>query len=557
MGVDASRLLWVVVAGLAAVGVLSVALTLDDPGVAIDEPVNVALGKRLYFALTTQPLSFLQSETIDAHWRAAHDHPPLTRFLLGAAHAVGDPRPDAANQFSIRAARLASAVAFGVVLLVVSRLAWRLAGPVGGVAAGLSCLTLPRLFGHAHFASPEVLSTAAVLIGLASAARMIEAWRSEQWTAQRLWLAPAGICLGLALATKLTAVVLPLAVGVVWLWLVRLRRWPALAAYWLLGGFVFVLLWPWMWPVEIPGYSPGWAGSFERLHEFLRTGFDRATIYVGYMGRQYPNDAGPVPWHFVWVYFVATVPIATHVLALCGLPRMFRTALHDPAAALVLLQLALLLAAFTFPVERYDGERLFLSAFPLWAIVAGVGAERVATALSRWAPRSVVVALAWGASASGAVAIARFHPYELSYYNVAVGGLAGAERLGLEPTYWGDSISNEILDVFATRAEAGECAVVAPTLLDAHAVSLASPATMRKGVGVATPRTAAERGCRWALVFRRTGYLGDPLPLRIMSRGKVVHEVSRDGVWLARLYELPAGFPWLEEEVNSAESGGS
>jgi 4-amino-4-deoxy-L-arabinose transferase-like glycosyltransferase len=554
---DAIQMSWVFAAGLAVVGVWAVCWTLGDPGVTIDEPVNVALGKRLYVSLTSQPFSFLRPETIDAQWRGARDHPPLTRLLLGAAHALGDPRPEAADRFSIQAARLGSALAFGVVLLVVTRLAWRLAGPIGGVAGGFSCLTLPRLFGHAHFASPEVLSTAAVLVGLASAGRMVEAWRTAEWTARRLWLAPAGVCLGLALATKLTAVLLPLAVGVVWLQFVRLRHAPAVVVYWLLGGIVFVLLWPWLWPVEIPGYSAGWDGSFERLREFLRTGFDRATIYVGYLGRQYPNEAGAVPWHYVWVYFIATVPVATHLLALCGLPRMIRASCKDAGAALVLVQLALLLGAFTLPVERYDGERLFLSVFPLWAIVAGAGANRVAEWFSCWAPKPVAAALVWGASASGAAAIARIHPYELSYYNAAVGGLAGAERLGLEPTYWGDSLSREILDAFAMHADAGECAVVAPALLDAYAVSLASAATTSKGVRVATPQTAQDCGCRWALVFRRTGYLGDPLPQRILSRGRVVHEISRDGVWLARLYELPAGFPWLEDQVNSVENGGS
>ena len=32
------------------------------------------------------------------------------------------------------------------------------------------------------------------------------------------------------------------------------------------------------------------------------------------------------------------------------------------------------------------------------------------------------------------------HPFELSYYNLLTGGLAGAERLGLELTYWSDAV---------------------------------------------------------------------------------------------------------------------
>ncbi len=36
--------------------------------------------------------------------------------------------------------------------------------------------------------------------------------------------------------------------------------------------------------------------------------------------------------------------------------------------------------------------------------------------------------------------VVTIHPFGLSYYNLLVGGLPGAERLGLELTYWGDAV---------------------------------------------------------------------------------------------------------------------
>ena len=46
------------------------------------------------------------------------------------------------------------------------------------------------------------------------------------------------------------------------------------------------------------------------------------------------------------------------------------------------------------------------------------------------------------------------HPFGLSYYNGLVGGLPGAERLGLELTYWNDPVDQVLLDQLAREAPA-------------------------------------------------------------------------------------------------------
>ena len=44
------------------------------------------------------------------------------------------------------------------------------------------------------------------------------------------------------------------------------------------------------------------------------------------------------------------------------------------------------------------------------------------------------------------------HPFGLSYYNELVGGLPGAERLGLELTYWNDPVDQLLLDELGREA---------------------------------------------------------------------------------------------------------
>ena len=43
------------------------------------------------------------------------------------------------------------------------------------------------------------------------------------------------------------------------------------------------------------------------------------------------------------------------------------------------------------------------------------------------------------------------HPFGLSYYNMLTGGLPGAQKLGLELTYWGDAVDRVLLNRLAAE----------------------------------------------------------------------------------------------------------
>ena len=62
--------------------------------------------------------------------------------------------------------------------------------------------------------------------------------------------------------------------------------------------------------------------------------------------------------------------------------------------------------------------------------------------------------------------------------------LAGADRLGLEPTYWGDSLTPRLLDKLAAAAEPDDKAVLAPTLYGGHAAYQMTPRLAAKRVVV-------------------------------------------------------------------------
>lgn len=526
---------------LGLVGLLAVLVTLDDPGLTVDEPINVGHGKRLVWTIRSAPGDLVAARGVARLWRKGHDHPPLGRLLLGLCHHSFDTVPDEVGVFNPRLARAASAIAFAVAVMTCVRIGWNLAGAVAGMSAGLALLLMPRVFGHAHLAGLDMIAASAFLLGLAAAGWAFSD-RSHEGGAAGRWgrIAIAGLVFGLALSTKLTNILLVPAVGVVVLARYRKRGLPGLIGWGLIGAAVFVVSWPWLWPLDLEGYSPGLWGSCERIREYLAIGLDRPTIYVWYLGRQYPSAAEAVPWHYAWTYFLLTVPVGLQLIGLfLGLPRMLGRARNSALAGMVLAAIAVILGFFTLPIDRYDGERLLLAAFPPWAIVIGVGCQVLVEGLARFLPRGVALGSLAILLASQVVGPWKMHPFELSYFSRAVGGLRGAVDRGLESTYWGDSLSAEILGELARQAEPGEPVVLIPSLHSGHAPYLTSAALREKGVAIVSADDPAARDARLALLFHRGGYLVDPLPRWILEKGRVVAEVARDGVWLARVYRLP------------------
>lgn len=522
-------------------GLLAVLVTLDDPGLTVDEPINVAYGKRLVWTIRSAPDDLVTARGVERLWRKGYDHPPLGRLFLGLCHHSFDTVPDDAGTFNPRLARAASALAYALAMMTCVRVGWSLGGGVGGLASGIALLLMPRLFGHAHFASLDMIAASAFLLGLAAAGWSF-ADRSLELGAAARWgrIALSGIILGLALGTKLTNILLVPAVGAVVLARFRKRGLPGLVGWGLIGAAVFVATWPWLWPFDLNGYSPGLWGSWERIREYLAIGLERPAIYVWYFGFQFPNAERAVPWHYAWTYFLLTIPVGLQLIGLAlGLPRMLVRARDSALAGMVLAAIAVILGFFTLPIDRYDGERLFLAAFPPWAIVIGVGCQVLVEGIARFLPRGFALGALVILLALQVVGPWKMHPFELSYFSRAVGGLSGAVARGLEATYWGDTLSEEILGELARQAEPGEAVVLIPSLHSGHAPYLTSVALREKGVGVVSADDPVARDARLALLFHRGGYLVDPLPRWILKEGKVVAEVSRDGVWLARVYRLP------------------
>jgi 4-amino-4-deoxy-L-arabinose transferase-like glycosyltransferase len=570
----------------AAAAAWTLSPTGGGPGVTCDEWYDAYVGKGYVTALRHEGLAFFRPANIEQHMGFALDgpphHPPLGFWLIGWAHWLIDPAPDDSGALYIPAARFASVVEYGVLVWLVGAWLARREGAVAGAAASAAVALVPRVFGHAHLAALDVLTALAIFGALLA---LIEATdRGGGWRRMAL----AGLVWGLALLVKLHGV-LVLAPVVAWLaWRYRWQAWKPLLAWLAAGSATFFIGWPWLWLNPV----------VHALHHF-RSGAMRTPLHCYYLGQVWKDVE--VPWHYPWVIFLATVPLGFLLLGGLGLwtirPRRSKAAASATTAAqggsagaspsrtsefpgsatavasyrLLAGTLTLLLLAFSLPgVPVYDGARLFLAAYPLWAVLVGLGA-RWLWELPHWrgvpvALRGAVVGALLLAQATG---IAMYHPFYLSHYSLAVGGLDGAEQLGLETTYWGDTLDGPLLSAAAREARDAKL-LLAPALapFQTAGVQVSTPdfapnASNLTLVGwdPAAPQEAT--GCRLALVYRRRADLAAAAFIVEDPRAEVLAERSRGGVWLARLYRLPEDADamyrrWKEEtRADSTVEGGT
>lgn len=537
----------------------------EGPGVTLDEIFNIQTGVYLWRSLVNEGAGFFTpsvAERIFTDPLANPDHPPLGRLGIGLTHdltlALAPPAVPSAGPYSLVCARVGPATAFALTVLLVGWTAARWYGAIAGWVAATSLALMPHVFAHAHLASLETfvgLTYTATVLYVASRWSTSQTALSAQRTIAAVpWGAVilGGVLFGLTLLTKIQAVLLPIPIGLWCLWRWGWRSIPMMLLFGLTGLGLFIAAWPWIWldPVD-------------HLLQYLGRATDRPTLYCHYLGERYADR--DVPWHYSFVMFAVSVPIVLHALGLWSVGRPFRASndstgrVWDDRSLLLVTCVLFVLVFFALPgITVYDGTRLFLVIYPLWAVLIGRGAARLmakmteaitsddaATSPHRHARKPLVAALALviGTQSVGAVSL---HPCQLSYYNLLTGGLAGADVLGFEPTYWRDSLTREFLQQVADRVPAGTTLYLAPVLHPANRLDLPllSPILQHHGLTVDSydHTDPAKQDMRYVLVYRRHADPWsslEPAP----AGGQLLAEVTRRGVQLAALYDLTPSSP--------------
>ncbi|MGL5096314.1 MAG: ArnT family glycosyltransferase [Planctomycetia bacterium] len=252
-----------------------------------------------------------------------------------------------------------------------------------------------------------------------------------------------GASIGLAMATKLTGWFLPLPYIAWSIW----RAWRGNARPLLVVGplsagcalAVCLFLNVGWWPDPVGGV----AGFFRS--NLTRT--DTIPIPSLFLGTVHPFS---LPWYNTAVWTVVAIPVSVVLFGLLGAGSAMAAGARNPHAVLLLLLWLLIMVLRSLPqAPGHDGARQLAVGFAFFGALAGFGVEM----LRRWASRRANARLgticAWAAAAAaGGESIAScvaYHPVRLSYYSPVVGGLNGAAALGMEPTYFWDSLTPDAL----------------------------------------------------------------------------------------------------------------
>ncbi len=511
----------------------------QGPGLTVDESFNVQQGVYLvecarHYGLGLLDLRSLQEVFNDKLYLA--DHPPLGRFWLGLHHHLAwwFAPPAEPDGFAVTAcARVGSATALALTILLIGWYAGAAYGPLTGILAAALLPLMPRIWGHAHLASLETITNLTCTAAVLAVARF---WNKAAPPTVRAGLI-AGALLGLAFLTKIQAIFLPLPIIVWSIWRWRRAAEKPLLWWGIAATVVFLVGWPWLWldPVShIPAY-------------FART-TARATLSVWYFGVKYADHQ--VPWHYPWVIFAATVPLATLVAGgiSLGLRRRHSAkeeSISDQAGmGLLMANIVLPLVVFSLPgVAVYDAERLFLTVFPFWAILAARGlvllVERTFVDWKRKLANGAIGLILL----LQVVNLVRIAPCSLDDYSRLIGQAGGAEHQGLETCYWGDGVTRRLLEEAVANVPHGGELFVSPVLhlFQLEDLRQQSPILRRHQVRLLPYQGTPQPG-QYLLLFRRRADLPDELRFG-PANADLLAETRLQSAQLAGLYRFRSNVP--------------
>jgi hypothetical protein len=180
-----------------------------------------------------------------------------------------------------------------------------------------------------------------------------------------------------------------------------------------------------------------------------------------------------------------------------------------------------------FPgVNVYDGERMFIQAYPAWVLVAAGGISSLWENRESWKQPLLAMTMA----VTAFVLIQNF-PFYMDYYSGAVGGPVGAQKKGFESSYWYNALNPGMLDYLNREVppHGGVWMDFGNLLLGYYKGAGKLRSDIEIDGGIAPGITA------YKLLYLRQGYLGD---INGYLNAKAAYEVNYRGLALAKLIKV-------------------
>lgn len=421
-------------------------------------------------------------------------------------------------------------VLMAVLLFAMVRFLSARLGVAAGLGGGVLLVLSPRCFAHSFNNLKD--SPEACLYSLTVFAAYLALTRS----ALRWWLAAGALC-GFALAQKANALFIP----------VQLAVFLAVSRF-VLGSDPNNGL-RWSWKGLGAATATFLAAYFAASPLFWSDTVARVKLHFGYILSHgtVPEGgeaaAGFVEWWSGLVPIVCTTPPTVLALALTGLVVSSRCSTRLRLFLLIWLATPILRTVVLKGLS-YGGVRHNLELFPPLCAFAGLGlvavlglADRMANRLG--GSRAVTIALrslvVLGAVGPCALVTARTHPNGVCYFNSFVGGLAGAQELGVRDAtdYWGNSYWQGLEWLDGHAAEGGSLLTpIAP-----HIVVSAAPVKLRQPLKLVRSPDDDLEPPLFVMYITRPGWYGRFLRELVHSH-EPAHEVRVQGGVILRIHRI-------------------
>lgn len=337
--------------------------------------------------------------------------------------------------------RATSLLFAALLFFLLYRWSHQLHGPQASLLTLLLFALSPNILAHAPLITTDFPLTATFFLAVYTFRRLL-----LQPSAGRLGL--AALSLGLALLSKLSALILLPVLGLLLLWFIALataEQKRALGALFcrplnpLTSGLLLYLT------LLLPAALVLWSGYGFRLEPYLLTLrsqlWDVSTGHEAYLMGAFSSEGW---WHYFPLAFLIKTPLPTLLLGGLGLVYLCRE--RRPAMRLelgfLLLPPLLLGTLFVLSGSKNIGLRYLLPAYPFLFVIAA-GALPLLSASRSAKKRGYLVKrlLLAGLCLFYAVGAVRIHPHHLAYFNELIGGPENGYRYLVDSNLdWGQDL---------------------------------------------------------------------------------------------------------------------
>lgn len=287
-----------------------------------------------------------------------------------------------------------------------------------GLAAAIMYVASPRMFAESFYNNKDIVFMSFCAICTYSMVRLTRA-PTVKWAIVHAFASAA------AIDVRIAGIAFPLVSASLLLFEIIVGRHSArrivsiLLIYAVAMSVLVVLFWPWLWEHPVRNFLT----AFRNMSNFR---WDNFNLYLG----TYVSSK-QLPWHYVPVWIVITVPLVYGLFACAGvvasmfqLTRIKRLRDLTENSILDLVFVALLtvpvISASLLRSTIYDGWRQFYFVYPNIILLALLGLRALVAVMQRYG--WLTIAIFWTALIIQVVSVTHWmiknHPFQNLYFNI-------------------------------------------------------------------------------------------------------------------------------------------